>query len=392
MYHRLFEPLTIAEKLTFRNRLVMAPMTTTSGELDGSFSSEEIAYLARRAEDGIGLIMTPACYSHKSGHSFERQVGCHTDEMLGSLARCAEAINRHGAASFLQIHHGGNAARSEYTGWPPLAPSAVMNRRGTSEMPREMTEDEIWIIVESFARAAGRAKQAGFTGVEIHGANTYILQQFFSPFTNKRTDRWGGERVCSRCNEHKSHDSMDICHRLENRSRFACEVIRAVRAEVGPDYPICYRISSEEPDPDGYSTRDSIELLRMLIADGVDMVHVSSWEYGIGIRNDYSQSSQGSQGLHPSKMIRDALPSQIPIIGVGSITTPAQAMRVLDDGLDLVALGRTLLLNDDWVGKVRAGQADQLRTSLRSAAERAALEIPPRMREYTRRSIPISAD
>jgi 2,4-dienoyl-CoA reductase-like NADH-dependent reductase (Old Yellow Enzyme family) len=384
MYDRLFAPLTVAYKLILRNRLVMAPMTTTAGELDGSFSPEEIAYLARRAEDGVGLVMTPACYCHKSGHSFERQVGCHSDEMLDGLARCAEAINRHGAVSFLQIHHGGNAARSEYTGQPPLAPSAVANRRGNPEMPREITEAEIWMVIESFAQAAGRAKTAGFIGVEIHGANTYILQQFFSPFTNKRADRWGGERVCSKCNEHQSHDEMDICHRLENRSRFARQVVKAVRAEIGPGYPICYRISPEEPDPHGYSTRDAIELLKMLIADGIDMVHVSSWEYGIGIRNDYPR------GSHPSKMIRDAVPSHIPVIGVGSVQTPDQAMRVLDDGLDLVALGRTLLLNADWVTKVRTGHADALRMKLTSEEERQSLNIPPRMREYTKRSIPVT--
>lgn len=386
MYERLFEPLTVSDKLTLRNRLVMAPMTTISGELDGAFSPEEIAYLARRAQDGIGLVMTPACYCHKSGHSFERQVGCHTDAMLDGLSRCAEAINAHGAASFLQIHHGGNAARSEYMGQPPLAPSAVINRRGTSETPRAMTEDEIWMIIESFAMAARRAKQAGFTGIELHGANTYLFQQFFSPFTNKRIDKWGGEKVCATCVDHQSHDSMDICNRLENRSRFAREIVNAVRAEVGKDYPICYRISPEEPDPDGYSVRDAIALLKMLIADGIDIVHVSSWEYGVGVRNDYQI------GSHPSLMIREALPLHIPVIGVGSIVHPNQAMRVLSDGLDLVALGRALLLDADWAKKVRAGQADRLQTTLRSESDRDLLDIPPRMREYTRRSIAVIPD
>jgi 2,4-dienoyl-CoA reductase-like NADH-dependent reductase (Old Yellow Enzyme family) len=380
---RLFTPLAVGHKITLANRLVMAPMTTVSGELDGSFSAEEIAYLARRAADGIGLVMTPACYCHKSGHAFERQVGCHTDDLLGSLSRCAGAINQHGAASFLQIHHGGNAARSEYAGQPPLAPSAVFSRRGGTELPGAMTEEEIWMVIESFAKAAGRAKRAGFTGIELHGANTYLIQQFFSPFTNKRTDRWGGERVCTACREHKQHDSMEICSRLENRARFAREIVKAVRAEVGPDYPICYRISPEEPDPDGYSTREAIELVNLLIREGVDIVHVSSWEYGRGVRNDYSP------GSHPTKMMRDALPPHIPVIGVGSIHTPAQAVRVLDDGVDLVALGRVLLLNADWVTKVRTGQADTLRMKLTSKAERQSLDIPPPMREYTKRSIPV---
>jgi 2,4-dienoyl-CoA reductase-like NADH-dependent reductase (Old Yellow Enzyme family) len=251
-------------------------------------------------------------------------------------------------------------------------------------MSRAATEDEIWTVIESFARAAGRAKRAGFSGIELHGANTYLFQQFFSPFTNKRTDRWGGDKRCATCVDHKSHDSMDICHRLENRSRFAREVVQAVRSEVGSEYPVCYRISPEEPDPDGYSTRDAIELLKMLISDGIDMVHVSSWEYGVGVRNDYPA------GSHPSKMIRVALPSRVPVIGVGLILTPDHAMRVLDDGLELAALGRALLLNDDWVEKVKAGQADRLITKLRTESERDRLQIPARMREYTRHSIQVS--
>jgi 2,4-dienoyl-CoA reductase-like NADH-dependent reductase (Old Yellow Enzyme family) len=359
-------------------------MTTVSGNLDGSFSDDEISYLGKRASAGIGLVMTPACYVHRSGHSFERQVGCHTDAMLSGLAMCADAINRHGAASFLQIHHGGNAARSEYTGRPPMAPSAVMNRRGTSEMPVAMTEDDIWMIVESFARAAGRAKQAGFTGIELHGANTYLFQQFFSPFTNKRTDKWGGDLRCDRCDRHQLHDRLELCHRLENRARFAIEVIKAVRSEVGSDYPIAYRISPEEPDPDGYSTHDTIQLLGLLVPFGIDIVHVSSWEYGKGVRNDYTP------GSHPTKMISDSVPVHIPVIGVGNIIHPDQAMRVLDDGVELVALGRALLLDAGWAVKVREGRVEQIKSRLTSEEERQGLDIPDPMRGYTQRSIQTS--
>lgn len=380
-YNRLFEPIDISNRLYLRNRVVMAPMTTVSGNLDGSFSDEEIIYLEKRAATGIGLVMTPACYVHKSGHAFERQVGCHDDSMLPALARCAEAINRHGAASFLQLHHGGNAARSEFTGRPPMAPSAVVNRRGTSEMPVAMTEEEILLIIESFARAAGRAKKAGFTGIELHGANTYLFQQFFSPFTNKRTDKWGGDLRCDRCDRHEQHDRIELCHRLENRARFAMEVIKAVRAEVGTEYPISYRISPEEPDPDGYSTHDAIQLLGLLVPLGIDIVHVSSWQYGVGLRYDWHS------GTHPTKMVSDALPDDIPVIGVGSILTPGDALRVLDDGVELVGLGRAVLLDADWLIKVRAGRQDEIRTVLHSEEERQQLDIPGPMKEYTRRSI-----
>ena len=359
-FDRLFEPFSAREKLSLPNRLVMAPMTTTSGETDGSFSLQEIQYLERRAALGIGLIMSPACYVHKSGHSFDHQVGCHSDGMLPRLAQCAGAINRHGGASFLQIHHGGNAAREEYAGRPPMAPSAVINRRQTSEMPRAMTESEIEEIIHAFGDAAGRAQKAGFTGIEIHGANTYLFQQFFSPFTNRRTDHWG-------------------CQSMENRCRFAVETIRAIRAVVGEDYPVAYRISPEEPEPDGYSTYDAIELLRRIVPLGIDIVDVSGWEYGAALRSDLPP------GMHPTLLVRKEVPPDVAVIGVGGIKLPDQAMTVLQDGIELVAMGKALLLNADWAEKVRTGQIESIRTAAPTREEINRLEIPVRMRDYVER-------
>jgi 2,4-dienoyl-CoA reductase-like NADH-dependent reductase (Old Yellow Enzyme family) len=359
-YEALFAPLELSSTLTLPNRLVMAPMTTTSGESDGRFSEQEISYLKRRADAGIGLIMTAACYCHKSGHSFERQVGCHSDEMSGRLEECARAVNEAGSASFLQIHHGGNAAKQALAGTAPRAPSAVHNRQGTSELPTAMTVKLIWDIVEAFARAAGRAQRAGFTGVELHGANTSLFQQFFSAFTNKRDDEWGAQT-------------------LENRTRFAREVVTAVRSEVGGDYPVAYRISPEEPEPYGYSMADVIPFIQGLVENGVDVVHVSSWEYGVGLRDDYPEKS------HPTLEIRKALPERIPVIGVGGIMHPSQARAVLDDGVDLVALGRALLLDADWAEKVRSGHVDDIRAGLTDHNEIEQLEIPSHMKEYVAR-------
>ena len=356
----LFERLIVGEKLTLPNRLVMAPMTTTAGRPDGSFSQQEIEYLKRRGEGGIGLVMTPACYVHKSGHAFDHQVGCHTDEMLHGLTECARAINETGAASFLQIHHGGNAAKEAYTGEPPWAPSAVHNRRGTSEEPVAMTEEQIQEVIGAFASGAKRARQAGFTGIELHGANTYLLQQFFSPYTNKRSDRWG---VAT----------------WENRTRFAIEVTRAVRETVGPDYPMAYRISPEEPDPDGYSTYDAIRLLQDLVDAGIDIVHVSSWQYGEGVRYDYPPDS------HPTRLIREALPPSVPVIGVGGISTPEDAMRVLNDGVELIALGRALLLDAHWARKVRENRSEEIISTVKSREQLNALDLPDRMKDYTAR-------
>ncbi len=362
-YDDLFEPLSVGAGLTLRNRLVMAPMTTTSGEADGRFSPDEIAYLARRAATGLGLVMTPACYVHPSGHAFDHQVGCHDDTMVPRLEECADAINATGAASFLQIHHGGNAARAEYTGEAPWAPSAVINRRQTSELPTAMTEAQIETVIAAFAAGAARAKRAGFTGIELHGANTYLFQQFFSPFTNRREDRWG-------------------CQTWGNRTRFASEVVKAVRAEVGSEYPISYRISPEEPEPDGYSTYEAIRLLETLLPLGIDIVHVSTQRYGDGLRNDVPA------GSHPTRLIREAIPKNVPLIGVGAIRRPEQALRVLDDGVDLVAMGKELLIDPDWAVKVREGKEHDINARVPSEAAIERLEIPEPMKTYVRRFFP----
>lgn len=361
-YDRLFEPVGVGEKLELPNRLVMAPMTTTAGEESGAFSDQEIAYLRQRAEGGIGLIMTPACYVHKSGHAFERQVGCDRDALAPSLEECAAAITGAGAAAFVQLHHGGNAAKQAYTGQPPWAPSAVVNRRGTSEMPVAMSEEQILEVINAFGEAAERVKRAGFTGIELHGANTYLFQQFFSPYTNKREDRWGVKTWA-------------------DRMRFASEVVKAVREAVGESYPVAYRISPEEPDPGGYSTAEAIELLRELIRLGVDIVHVSSWEYGTGVRNDWPA------GSHPTKMIRDALPESAPVIGVGGIRHPDEALRVLEDGVELVAMGRELLLDAEWARKVWEGRTGDIRMGIGSRAELDQLDLPDRMKGYVARSL-----
>ena len=229
-----------------------------------------------------------------------------------------------------------------------------------------MSEGEIWDTIESFAKAAARAKQAGFTGIEIHGANTYLLQQFFSPFTNKRNDQWGGDV------------NLPGRNQLENRSRFSREILKAIRAEVGDDYPIAYRISPEEAEPFGYSTKDTIDFLKILVPYGIDIIHVSSWGYHENLRNDIPQ------GSNPTYMIKTSFP-YMPVIGVGGVSLPKQALEILEQGIEFVALGKILMLEKDWVKKVLSGDIDLIQTELHSESDREQLAIPKRMKEYSKR-------
>jgi len=154
-------------------------------------------------------------------------------------------------------------------------------------------------------------------------------------------------------------------------------VVKEIRAEVGQDYPIIYRISPEEEDPLGYSTFDTIRFLELLVPYGVDVIHVSSWNFHGNLREDIPE------GTNPTALIKDAFPN-IPVIGVGGIMTPAQALDVINHGIDLVAMGKVLMLEKDWVRKVQSGDADKIRTKITSEEERRSLDIPDQMKEYSK--------
>ena len=190
----LFTPFRLNTGLTLKNRLVVAPMTTYSSYEDGTVRETEPPYLRRRAEGGFGLVMTAACYIHPTGQAFDGQWGCERDDRHPSLKSMADAIHEGGAAAFLQIHHGGRMCPSRLCG-RVLSASAVPATRPGAETPEAMSEDEIWTMIEGYAQAARRAVEAGYDGVEIHGANTYLIQQFVSPHSNRRDDEWGQDRL-----------------------------------------------------------------------------------------------------------------------------------------------------------------------------------------------------
>lgn len=369
----LFHPLTLASGLTLPNRITIAPMTTWSSHADGSIHPDELAYIRRRAR-GPGLFMTAACYVMPEGHAFDGQWSCHDDSFLPSLRAVADAIHDEGSLAVLQIHHGGRMCPASILGHAPLSASAVPAERPGADTPRAMTEEEIHATIDAFAAATRRAIAAGYDGVEIHGANTYLLQQFFSPHSNRRDDDWGGS--------------------LEKRLRFSLAVTRAVlstAAEADRPFAVGYRFSPEEVENPGITLEDTMVLVDALVGvrgegekgrriEGrrLDWLHVSVRDYTAGSMRD-------AQDLRrPTRVViehLDRLPAadRLPVIGVGLMHTPEHAVRALDDGCAAVALGRIALMEPEWTEKVRSGRATDIRRTLPATGGDISLTIPAPM-------------
>lgn len=329
--------------LSLDNRLVLAPMTTYASHPDGRIRADELTYLRQRAADGFGLVMTAACYVHSSGHAFWGQWSCASDDMLESLSSAADAIRDGGSKSALQIHHGGRQCPSAILGHPAWAPSPVPAERPNAETPHEMTEAEILEIIESFGSAAARAKRAGFDAVEIHGANTYLLQQFVSPHSNRRADRWGQDRLL-----------------------FPLRVIEKVRASVGEDYPVGYRFSPEEIESPGIRWSDTASLIEMLCGQGLAWLHVSL--------RDFRMSSLNGEFEEPIlQRVQRSIAGRIPLIGVGAVKCREDAEDALEH-CDLIAVGRAAITDPNFVAKISRREQPHLLVPREGAAEK--LTIP----------------
>lgn len=222
----ILEPLQ-AGSLLLTNRLVMPPMATSKAEEDGKVSQAILDYYSEKSEGGyISLIIVEHSFISQEGKASKNQMSVADDSVVESLRKLAEVIHRNGSKAVIQINHAGSVAEKEVIGAVPVGPSSVVNPRKGNDVPRELTKKEISNIVAVFQNAAVRVKEAGFDGVEIHSAHGYLLNQFFSPLTNKRTDEYGGNVL--------------------KRIRFHLEVIEAVRKTVGEDFPILLRLGASD--------------------------------------------------------------------------------------------------------------------------------------------------
>jgi 2,4-dienoyl-CoA reductase-like NADH-dependent reductase (Old Yellow Enzyme family) len=357
--HKLFEPLAFAKGIALRNRVVMAPMTTWAGNADGTVSDEEVAYYRRRV-NGVGLVITGCTHVLPNGVGFTGEFAAYHDSFGPSLRRLADAAKSGGAPAVLQIFHAGNKAVPELVpGGDIVSASAIMTEAGPFSpplTPRTLTHDEILDVIRAFGAATRRAIEAGFDGVELHGAHGFLIQNFFSPRFNQRTDAWGGS--------------------LENRMRFPLAVVQEVKRviETHAERPFLlgYRISPEESEEGGLRINDTYALVDRLVDTGVDYIHAS-----LASILD-AKPIGGAEERTTAELILERVRGRLPVIAAGQIRTPDQAEKAMVLGLPLVAVGQGLVMNPNWVELAKDGLDERIDTTL-SPSKVPQISIPDKL-------------
>lgn len=344
-FRKLFEPTRI-RRMELKNRLVMPPMGTNMGTLDGHVTEEVRCHYKKRAEGGVGLVIVETtCVDAPVGKTTAYQLAIDDDRFIPGLSRLAETIHQHGARTVLQLQHAGRGAKSSITGIKPVAPSPVPMPYGThvgyeGEMPRELTLGEIKELVRKFARGAERARKAGFDGVEIHSTGYYLIAQFLSSTANIRQDEYGGN--------------------LRNRARFLVEILRAVRDVVGEDYPLLCKISVIEFGPGaGITFEEGQRFAQMAEEAGVDALEIGGMGWGISPHLPPTTAERPGGILPIVEGIKEAV--RIPLIVAGRMT-PELAEKVLQEGkADFIAIGKGLIADPDLPIKAASGRVDEIR-------------------------------
>jgi NADPH2 dehydrogenase len=317
---RLFSPLAV-KGLELRNRIVMPPMASSLATEDGAVTEKHFDYYLTRA--GVGLIIVEHTFIEPAGRHKPKQLAVYDDRFLPGLKKLAEKIREAGPGVALQLAHAGSNSASSPE---PVGPSAVPHPV-SGRVPRELTRADLTELLVAYRAAARRAVAAGFSAVEIHGAHGYLLNQFLSPLTNKRRDEYGGS--------------------LENRLRFPLEVVTAVREEVGPRYPILYRLGADDNMAGGFTLAEARQIAPKLVEAGVDILDISG-----GLGGGRPAGAPPAYFAPLAAGIKEVVP--VPVILTGGITTPRLAEELLQQGKgDLIGIGRALLAEPDWPRRAR---------------------------------------
>lgn len=327
-------------KLVLRNRFVMPPMDSSMTKEDGEVNDQLIAYYAARAKGGFGLIMTEyTSVDYPDGMAKVGQLSLYDDRFIPGMSRLADAVHAEGAKIFVQLQHPGRETAKKITGRDTVAPSAVPSMLKGKGIPRELTAEEIGELVDKFAGGAFRAKCAGMDGVEVQCGHGYLVAQFLSGLSNKRTDEYGGS--------------------LENRIRFAAEIVKAVKRKCGEDFPVSCRLSGEERIHGGLSLEETVVIAKELEKAGADAIHVSSGTVASSEWLIAPAALPNGYNLPAARAVKKAV--GIPVIGIGRITEPLMAEHVVAGGTaDFVSLGRASLADPEFPNKVKEGRINEI--------------------------------
>ncbi len=321
-------PLTI-KNIELNNRIVMPPMASAKSDAAGNITEELAAYYNERAMAGTGLIITEHAYISRAGKASPNQLSVAPGADFAGLELMGNMIRLQSDAKIIvQINHAGSAAKQDDPEAVNLAPSPVLRPGREGTLPRELTADEIHGIVEEFAEAAKRVFDAGLDGVEIHSAHGYLLNQFYSPLTNHRTDEYGGS--------------------LENRLRIHREILQAVREKTGDseDFIISVRLGGCDYMEGGSTIEDAVQAAKILEENGADMISLSGGMCG------YNHPASKEPGWFKDMSIPVKQAVSIPVLLTGGINEPEEAEKLLQEGAaDLIGVGRAMLKNASWSQK-----------------------------------------
>tara|TARA_B100001094_G_scaffold304698_1_gene333897 strand:- start:2244 stop:3350 length:1107 start_codon:yes stop_codon:yes gene_type:complete len=310
------ESWTLRNGLVIPHRSVLAAMTNKQSHDDGCLSDDEINFLKRRAKGGFGIITTAASHVQESGQGWTGEMGVWGDHHMPGLTRLADEIRQYGSKSFVQLFHGGMRSPSSLTGQQPV--SASENFISDSEgISRSMTVEEVNKTISSFGKAAKRCEEAGFDGVELHGAHGYLIAQFLGSKTNRRSDQFGG----------------DVLQRMT----FLNKIIDAVRKEVSSTFSILVRLSPVSKEI-GITLEDTLAVCESLVSKSIDGLHISCWDV----------FEKHTSGKTLTKEISQFLGQRIPIISTGSVWTGGDAHFLLEEGANGVGVARVALPFPDW--------------------------------------------
>ena len=341
----LFEPVQFAA-IEAKNRIVMAPMVTNFADGDDKVTDQQVDYYTERARGGVGTIVVEAAMVDRGAPISKRQIGIYDDRFISGLNRLAKAIRGAGALALLQVCHGGPKTLPE-AGTPATSVSAIGVRKG--EVPAVLTIADLGQVRRDFVDACRRAHQAGFDGVELHAAHFYLLGASISPYTNRRTDDYGGSTA--------------------NRTRLIREIIQDIKAAVGPDFPVWVRINACESMASGLSLGEGCRVASLLIEAGADVIHVSAYTLPINKKiQAFMNIPVGAIPVHDTPpgpfldyaaAIKAAI--DVPVVAVARLDDPDLAAGAVADGkCDFIALGRQMLCDPDWAQKVKQRQLEKI--------------------------------